>query len=651
MIQHESIQQVIHRADIVEVIGHFINVKRRGANYIANCPFHNEKTPSFNINPAKGIYKCFGCGKGGDVVSFVEEYEKFSFVEAIRWLATFYHIDLVETEDTNEVKQVRQVEESLRILNEFATNYFQNNLSQSEEGQLIGASYFRERGFTEHTIQKFKLGYALDQRDAFLQAAIQHGFTQDILEKSGIVKFKDGSAYDNYRGRVIFPIFSNTGKVLGFGARILKKNDRAPKYVNTPENELYVKNKVLYGLYQSRQPISQLNECLLVEGYTDVISLHQSGIENVVASSGTSLTIGQLKLISNLTKNLTILYDGDAAGIKAAVRGLEMALVENFTIRIVLLPEGEDPDSFVQKVGADNFRQYIETHRQDIIEFMISLGNQEEHKDPIKKSALINEIAEVISKIDKTVNFSLQQHYIHQTATQLDIDEAGFVGLVNKFIRDRVTQEKRQQERQIISDHLQPNESQPTDTTASLQAATQLIESNTQSVKEWQIIKMLLEYGDLPYDETSCVAQYFFEEVDLDLFEDKMAFEIATMYHSIWYETKQFPNISVFINHNNPLIKKKIAELFNEKYFLSENWKNRHNIDTPMGQQVYLEDVESSIEYFRRKIILEIIISRMKELKNTTDYNKIIELMRFINLLKAEEKKSQKIIISSNCKK
>lgn len=346
MIAPASIQEVMNRANVVDVIGQFVRLRKRGTNYIANCPFHNEKTPSFNVSPAKGIYKCFGCGKAGNVVTFVQDHEKLTYPEAIRWLADFYKITIEETERSPEQQQQQLAEESLRILNEYAATTFHNTLLNTEEGQLIGMSYFKQRGFRKDIIERFRLGYNPERGDEFYQAAVAKGYRADMLERAGLAKSRSGGGgyYDVYRGRVIFPIQSMTGRILGFGARILKSNEKAPKYINTPENEIYIKSKVLYGMYQSRQAIGKQDECLLVEGYTDVISLHQAGVENVVSSSGTSLTEDQLRLIGQLTKNLTILYDGDSAGIKAALRGLDMALSQSFNVQLVLLPDGEDPD-------------------------------------------------------------------------------------------------------------------------------------------------------------------------------------------------------------------------------------------------------------------------------------------------------------------
>jgi DNA primase len=643
MIAPESIQQVINRSDIVEVIGQFLKLRKRGANYIGNCPFHNEKTPSFNVNPAKGIFKCFGCGKGGDVVSFIEEYEKFSFVESIRWLAHYYQIELSETEAPAEVKQQQQVEESLRIVNEFATKYFEDILTNNEEGQLIGGGYFSERGFRQNIIEQFRLGYCLDKWDGFVNEALAKGYSQELLEKAGLIKVRDGRPYDNYKGRVIFPIFSATGRILGFGARILKKNDHAPKYVNSPENELYVKNKVLYGLYQSRQSIGKLDECYLVEGYTDVISLHQGGVTNVVSSSGTSLTEGQLKLISNLTKNLTILYDGDAAGIKAAMRGLDMALAESFNVKLVLLPDGEDPDSFVQKMGAEAFKTYVEQNKRDVIGFRMEVGMKEAGNDPMKKSQLVNEIAETISKINKTEDFSLQQYYIKESATQLQIDEEGLINLVNKFIRERVQQEQRQNERRQTQ---APADEEPSFYIDEETGQSIVIDSIQQETnEEWQLLRVLLEYGSKPFKGEGTVAQLFFETIDLELIENPLAKRIVTEYHEYWSAKHQIPDARHFTSHADKVIRQKAADLLQVHHVPSSNWQDMHKIEVLHGDQIYESEIESTFAYFELKLLRRLFSENMKQMQQEKDPQKLNVLMKAHLGLKLREKELMAIVI------
>src|SRR5690349_15727774 len=381
MISQNSIQQILGRIDILEVVGEFVKLKKRGASYLGLCPFHNEKTPSFTVSPSKEIYKCFGCGKSGNSISFIMEHEKYSYVEALKWLARKYGIEVEETFATDEQRQQQQSAESLYIINNFAQQFFSRMLFETDEGQDVGLSYFKERGFREEVIKKFQLGYSPEQRDAFTREAIAKQFNTELLIKTGLVVLRNEVLVDNYRGRVIFPIHNQSGKVLGFGARILKANDKAPKYINTPENEIYIKSRILYGTYQARQAIDKADECLLVEGYTDVISLHQAGIENVVASGGTSLTPDQLRLIKKYTNNLTIIYDGDAAGVKAAMRGLELALEESLNVQLVLIPDKEDPDSYVNKVGATRFRDFVNQNKRDFILFQLDVLLREAGND------------------------------------------------------------------------------------------------------------------------------------------------------------------------------------------------------------------------------------------------------------------------------
>ncbi|HXL55357.1 MAG TPA: DNA primase, partial [Chitinophagaceae bacterium] len=443
MISPQTIQQITSRIDIIDVVAEFVKLKKRGANYLGLCPFHGEKTPSFTVSPSKEIYKCFGCGRSGNTITFLMEHEKYSYVEALRWLANRYNVEIEETIVSNEVKQQQQATESLHIINSFAQKFFSSQLFETEEGKDIALSYLKERGFSNDIIQKFQLGYNPQARNRFTTAALQNQFNAELLVKSGLVVSRNEELVDNYRGRIIFPVHNNTGKIIGFGARVIGKTEKAPKYINTPENEIYIKSKILYGLYFARQVIDKNDECLLVEGYTDVISLHQAGVENVVASGGTSLTTDQLRLVKKYTNNLTIIYDGDAAGVKAALRGLDMALEESLNVKLVLIPDNEDPDSYVRKVGANAFKDFVAANKKDFVLFQLDVMLKEAGDDVNKKNEAVNQIAETISKINKAEDFTKQQEYIRQCASLLKIDEAGFTNLVNKFIRDKISKEER----------------------------------------------------------------------------------------------------------------------------------------------------------------------------------------------------------------
>lgn len=610
MISATSVQEIMNRADIVDVVGQFVRLRKRGTNFIANCPFHNEKTPSFNVSPAKGIFKCFGCGKAGNVVTFVQEHEKLSYPEALRWLADYYKIAIEETERSPEQQQKQLAEEGLRILNEFAATWFHDTLLNNEEGQLIGMSYFKQRGFRKEIIERFRLGYNPEKGDAFYQAALTKGYKGEILERAGLSKNRNGMHYDVYRGRVIFPIQSMTGRILGFGARILKSNEKAPKYINTPENELYVKSRVLYGMYQSRQAIGKQDECLLVEGYTDVISLHQGGVENVVSSSGTSLTEDQLRLIGQLTRNLTILYDGDAAGIKAALRGLDMALGQSFNVQLVLLPEGEDPDSFVQKSGAARFHEYIKEHKQDVINFRLEVGLKDAGNDPVKRSKLVNEIAESISRINKAEDFSLQSHYIREASNKLKVDEAGLVNLINKYIRDRIENEQKHQRRDEVLPMPEHYESEP---------EPQLKQETKDEQTEWQLLRILIEYGHQPYEGYESVAKLIEERIGPDLLEQPLVQKLYTEYFDHYAHFGATPEIHFFINYPEQSIRDRMAALLHPRPEISEKWREKFGIEAVSGTLMYVNDVDSTLSYFELKKILIIQDQLTAKLSQETD--------------------------------
>lgn len=625
MISPASIQEVMNGADVVEVIGQFLRLKKRGVNYIANCPFHNEKTPSFTVSGTKGLYKCFGCGKGGNVVSFVQEHEKLTYPEAIRWLADYYKIKLEETERSPEQQQQQLAEEALRILNEYAAQYFSETLLESEEGQTIGGSYFKQRGFSKETIEKFRLGYNPESGEAFYNTAIKKGHSADLLEKAGLVKNSGRGYYDVYRGRVIFPIQSMTGRVLGFGARILKTNDRAPKYINTPENELYNKSRVLYGMYQSRTAIGKQDECFLVEGYTDVISLHQGGVENVVASSGTSLTEGQLRLIGQLTHNLTILYDGDAAGVKAALRGLDMALSQSFNVKLVLLPEGEDPDSFIQKNGELGFREYVKAHKQDIINFRMEVGMKEVGDDPVRKSKLVNEIAESVARINKAEDFALQDYYIREAARRLHVDETKLVNLVNKHIRDRVDNDRKQQERDKAA-------ATPTTDPEQITVETELtdyvskVKPNVQ--QEWELIRVLIEHGAKALEGYKNVAEKVYKDVDPDLIENELVRRIYEDYYKYDAQHGNPPDLQYIVNNTGRDVLEIISSVLHIRSDISHNWKDIYGIETLNGEMNYVNEVESSLAYFELKHLKIMQGQLLNRLQTETELPRILALVK-----------------------
>jgi DNA primase len=615
MITKDTIAQIVSRIDIIDVIGNFIKLKKRGVNYLGNCPFHNEKSPSFTVSASKEIYKCFGCGKSGNTIGFVMEHEKYSYVEALKWLANRYNITVEETEYTPEQKALYQTSDSLFIINNFAQQHFTNNLWNVEEGKNIGLSYFKERGFNEDTIKKFMLGYALESRTDFANAALQKKYDKELLVKTGIVIDRDGTLVDNYRGRVLFPIHNQSGKIIGFGARILKKNDKAPKYINTPQNDLYDKSKILYGLYFARQTIDKQNECFLVEGYTDVVSLHQAGIENVVASGGTSLTIDQLRLVKKFTKNLTILYDGDNAGVKAALRGLDLALEQGLQVKVVLIPDGEDPDSYVNKVGKDAFVEFIKNNKQDVVLFQLKVALQQAGDDSAAKGNLVNQIAETISKINKTEDFTRQQDYIKQCSTILKIDEQGLHHLVNKFIKDKAVKLQEESNYKRQDNEMPPpmieTDNIPDDDTLNIIFKDELQERN--------IARVLIEYGNKIYKDDILVADYLFREgIDMELFDNKEIVQLLELYRTK-FNNGEATLSNDFLYNSDLKIAAAVVSLIDFPHEVSANWLKKFEIKTISKDELYLEDVESSIFYLQLRKIKRMIASNQNDMEHCTE--------------------------------
>lgn len=631
MISQDTIQQIQAHIDILDIVGSFVKLKRRGANYLGLCPFHNEKTPSFTVSPSKEIYKCFGCGRSGNAIGFLMEHEKYTFVEALRWLAQKYGIQVEETAVSPEAIAQRQAAESLYIVNQYAQQHFSHTLFDTEEGQDVGLSYFRERGFTEETIRKFQLGYCLDTRDTFSAEALKKGYSAEYLQKAGLMVMRQERPADNYRGRVIFPIHNQSGKVLGFGARILRTNDRAPKYINTPENEIYVKSRILYGTYFARHAIDKEDECLLVEGYTDVISLHQAGLEHVVASSGTSLTLDQLRLIRKLTHNLTILYDGDSAGVKAALRGLDLALEESLNVKLVLLPESEDPDSYVRKVGAEAFREYIRVHKKDFILFKLQVSLGDVQGDPSKRAALVNDIAETLARINKAEDFTRQQDYIRECSRILQVDEQGLTTLVNKYIREHLEKKSRGP-----AEKTRPEETatpaggeEPSDPTEMLL---------DQEVQEQNLVRILLEFGARPWDEETTIADYLYHsQLNFNLIASEAIRRILDEYKRI-SEDGDVPDKKYFLYHPDQEISQLSVNILFTKYEVSPNWLKAYRIVVPDKDEVFRQDTDSVLNYTLQKMILRLMRENLEMLRGATDPQEQAKLMKVNNFL-VEEKK------------
>lgn len=603
MISQNTIQQILGRLDIIDVVGNFVKLKKRGTNYLGLCPFHNEKTPSFTVSPTKEIYKCFGCGKSGNSISFIMEHEKYSYVEALKWLANRYGIEVEETFVSNEQREQQQSAESLYILNNFATEFFTRSLFETEEGQDIGLSYLKERGFREDIIRKFHLGYSPESAPGvaygkvFVTEALAKQYNPELLVKSGLAANRNEQLVDNYRGRVIFPVHNHSGKVLGFGARILKANDRAPKYINTPENELYIKSRILYGSYFARQAIDKADECLLVEGYTDVISLHQAGIENVVASGGTSLTPDQLRLIRKYTNNLTIIYDGDAAGVKAALRGLDLALEEGLNVKLVLIPDKEDPDSYVNKVGRSEFVKFVEKNKKDFILFQLEVAMGEAGNDSTRKAEVVNRIADTISRINKAEDFTRQQDYIQQCSQILKIEESGLHALVNKFIRDRIST----QERKLPFEEAKRHEenARKAETTGYDDETFSLLFKD--DLQEKEIARILLEFGTKKWDDQKIVAEHVFDEmVDENLIDNTEVLRLMHEFRNVLQQGNTKPDKQFFIYHSDPRLSSLSVSLLNFPYEESEHWRREFSQSTGYQKRLFEQDYKDFLRTISR---------------------------------------------------
>ena len=638
MITPNSIEQIKNRIDIIDVVGEYVKLKKRGANYLGNCPFHNEKSPSFTVSPAKEIYKCFGCGKSGNTITFLMEHDKLSYVEALRWLAKRYNIEIEETELSPEQKQQQQTGDSLYIINSFACKFFEEQLWNSTEGQNIAVSYLKERGFRDEVLKKFQIGYNPQAKDELSRALVANQFNKELLPKTGLSVIRNETELaDNYRGRIIFPIHNNTGKVIGFGARIIGKSDRAPKYINTPENEIYVKSKILYGSYFARLAIDKANECLLVEGYTDVVSLHQAGIENVVASGGTSLTIDQLRLIKKYTNNLTIIYDGDSAGIKAALRGLEMALEESLNVKLVLIPDGEDPDSYVNKVGTTAFQQFIAANKKDFIIFQLEVMMKEAGNDVSRKSEVVNQVAETLSKINKAEDFIKQQGYVKQCAEILKIDEGGLTNLVNKYKRDRISKDEKRlpfEEANFLLQDSKKQENYIDDNVALI---------NEDEQHERNVLRVLLEYGLNKWDEEKSIADFIFEELEAFNFDNKELEVILNTYKDA-YHNNQKPTTKSFLYSNDKNMADLVVAVTMFPFELSQNWDKvleGMNITT---RDVSHNDVQMSINYFKLKKLKKMFLQNQADIEKSKDFEEQKQLLEVHKNLKEIEREITKQI-------
>ncbi len=636
MITSNTIQQITNRIDIIDVVGEFVKLKKRGTNFIGNCPFHNEKSPSFTVSPAKEIYKCFGCGKSGNTITFLMEHEKYSYVESLRWLAARYNIEIEETQSSPEQKLAQQVADSLYAINNFAMDFFAKQYWETEAGESIAQSYMQHRGFLKPIVEKFKIGYNPSDKDSLAKALLQNQFNPELFAKTGLVVERNGEWQDNYRDRIIFPIHNTTGKIIGFGARQIAKNDKSPKYINSPENDIYVKSKILYGSYFARTSIDKLNECLLVEGYTDVVSLHQAGIENVVASGGTSLTIDQLRLIKKYTQNLTIIYDGDAAGVKAALRGLDMALEEGLNVQLVLIPDKEDPDSYVNKVGPDAFREFVQSAKKDFVLFQLEVQLKEVGGDLNKKNSLVNQIAETLSKINKPEDFTKLQEYVKKCASLLRIDETGLTQLVNKFKRDKIVKEEKKMsydEAAILMPSFAQGQEQQQDTD---------LFTDKDLAHEKNLVKLIIEYGNELTKENKLVAQWIFDEIESFPLENEDMVYLVEAYKKWFYDGK-LPNGKTLQYHEDERVQKWVVSLFEPDHELSTRWNEK--LGKPEREVVkdIINEIEIGLMYFKLRKVKKMISQNQMDLETAAEKEQIQLLQIHKHLKEVERELTQGI--------
>jgi DNA primase len=618
MIDHSTIERIFDAAQITEVVQEFVSLKKRGVNYLGLCPFHNEKTPSFTVSPAKGIFKCFGCGKGGNSVNFIMEHEHLSYPEALKWLAKKYHIEIEEKEATPEEIAKQNERESMLVVTQYAAKQFSENLFHGHEGMALGLSYFHERGFRDAVLHKFDVGYCNEKRDDFTRKALDAGYRSEYLVMSGLTIDREGYIFDRFAGRIMFPIHSLSGQVLGFGGRIIKSDPKAAKYVNTPETEIYHKSRIVYGIFQARQAIIREDRCFLVEGYTDVLSMHEASVENVVASSGTALTQEQIRLIKRFTPNITMLYDGDPAGVKASVRGTDMVLEEGMNVRIVLLPDGEDPDSYSKKVSEEEFKKYLKDNETDFIRFKTRLLLDEAREDPVRRANLIREVVRSIAVIPDQINRTI---YVKECSLLLGMPEEVVLDEVMKL---RKQQSFRDRNTWPVQDAIVTPQAAP---------QRQKKREETSYYSEKEILRLLIRYGaevlsrvtdrETGTETITTVADYIISEIE----EDELKLNdpvFAAMYEEIKFNTGQgmIPGERHFVHHSEPAISAIAVDMLTEKYTLSSIWNTRGS---------YVETEEMKLKELVPETVLSFKSDKIKILQK--------EIIREISQAKGDDER------------
>jgi DNA primase len=628
MISKFTIQKVIDAAKIEEVVGEFVTLKKRGSSLLGLCPFHNEKTPSFNVSVAKNIYKCFGCGKAGNSLSFLMEAQQLSYVEALKYLGKKYNIEIEEEYISDEKRKEEEIkhslQESILIANAYAQRFFTSYMNETDEGK-IGLAYFKERGFSTQTIERFQLGFAPDSMRAFTDKAIESGYQLDILSQAGLTSQKETNYFDFFRNRAMIPIHNLMGKVIGFGGRILKTDPKAPKYINTPESEVYIKSKIVYGIYQAKASIRKQDECYLVEGYTDVISLSQHGIENVVASSGTALTPDQIRLIKRFTQNITMLYDGDNAGVKAALRGTDLILEEGMNVRIVVFPDNEDPDSFIKRLGPTAFEDFIKANKKDLILFKTSLFAADAQNDPIKKAELVKDIVGSIAKIPDAIQRSV---YLKSCAQIMDIAEQILIQEVNKTRRKKSDQK---------SDDYAPVNNQNNEIShEEMLRKTESLAVDSLAFYERDIVRILMESGTKSIaieDEQEMILCHFMKEELKDI-EFKTKYKYS--YHYICSLEKPIEPKD-YLQHEDPEISSVAFEVLTSPHDLSEGWFNKYKVVVPDKDMNLARDLHSAMIRIKQFKNIESINNLEKQIESALDYEEQIALIKELQSLKEKQ--------------
>lgn len=627
MIPAETVQRIREAARIEEVVGEFVTLKKRGASYQACCPFHNEKTPSFHVNPARGIFKCFGCGEAGDSVSFLMKHEHYTYPEALRYLAQKYHIEIEEERPSEEEQQRQSERDALFHATEFAQKYFADILYNDDTGRAVGLSYLHGRGLTDEVIHKFGLGFCKDEWTDFTDHARKSGYSDEVLVKTGltVIKEETGRAYDRFRARVMFPIFSISGRVLGFSGRVLTKEKQAAKYVNSPESEIYIKGNSLYGLYQARQAISKADKCYLVEGNVDVVSMHMSGVENTVASCGTALTTQQIRLIKRYTSNVTVLYDGDAAGIKATLKAVDLLFAEGMHVRMVLFPDGEDPDSYAQKYGSEQLQQYLTEHEENFLMYRMRLAGEEIKRDPIRKAELENTIIRSIALIPDPLERS---EYVAQCASLFSVAEQTLTTLVAKQIaqlRQAARGEAPAPDPDATAASVSSEQPQVSDQKSAPQPTSPVTE--TISIHERKLVALLVRYGNERMS-AGRVADLIVNDLKGDelRFDSVLMQQIFDLYDQAIQKGEPLPDANFFARCDDIVLRNTALGMLITEYTISPHWKDKH-IYVPMPEQRVTEEVVETVLAFKAHKVEQRMRQVDDQLKNCTDELDILQLL------------------------